>query len=40
MQISEISKALDIKEKTIRMQLTRARRLLKDYLEWEDPADE
>ena len=40
MQISEISKALDIKEKTIRMQLTRARRLLKDHLEWEDPADE
>ena len=40
MPISEISKVLDIKEKTIRMQLTRARRLLKDHLEWEDPADE
>ena len=39
MKIADIGKTLDIKEKTVRMQLTRARRLLKDYLEEEDTAD-
>ncbi len=40
MKVSEISSALGIQEKTVRMQLTRARRLLKDYLESEEAADE
>ena len=40
MKISEISSVLGVREKTVRMQLTRARRQLKDYLESEENADE
>lgn len=35
-KISEISKLLDLKESTVKMQLTRARRLLKAYMEMEE----
>ena len=36
LKIVEIAKLLDIKESTIKMQLTRARRLLRDYMEVEN----
>ena len=36
LKISEISKLLDLKESTVKMQLTRARRLLKAYMEMEE----
>ena len=40
MQAAEIGAALGIREKTVRMQLTRARRKLKQELESEEPAED
>lgn len=36
LKILDIAELLDLKESTVKMQLTRARRLLKDYMEMEE----